>query len=133
VLKVPHHGSANNLETSFFRRVTADHYVFSGDGEYGNPERETLEMLFEARGGAPWTLHFTYPIADIDRERRNDWEEQRAREKKAKAKKVREQWSPAKHSLAAFFQAHPLAPGQSIRIVAEGKAHVIDLLDAVEF
>ena len=30
VLKVPHHGSANNIETTFFRRVTADHYVFSG-------------------------------------------------------------------------------------------------------
>ena len=51
VLKVPHHGSANNnIETIFFRRVTADHYVFSGDGEHGNPERETIEMLFEARG-----------------------------------------------------------------------------------
>ena len=50
VLKVPHHGSSNNLETDFFERITADHYVFSGNGEHGNPERETLEMLFKARG-----------------------------------------------------------------------------------
>lgn len=30
LLKVPHHGSANNIEISFFKRITADHYVFSG-------------------------------------------------------------------------------------------------------
>ena len=52
VLKVPHHGSANNVEREFFERVTADHYVFSGDGEHGNPERESLEMLLDARGSA---------------------------------------------------------------------------------
>jgi hypothetical protein len=40
LLKVPHHGSANNLDDDFFERITADHYVFSGDGEHGNPERE---------------------------------------------------------------------------------------------
>lgn len=59
VLKVPHHGSEHNLEVDFFRRVTADHYVFSGDGEHGNPEREAFEMLLEARGDAPYTLHLT--------------------------------------------------------------------------
>ena len=64
LLKVPHHGSANNLETGFFERMTADHYVFSGNGEHGNPERETLEMLFEARGDEPFTIHLTYPIED---------------------------------------------------------------------
>ena len=42
----------NNLDDDFFERITADHYVFSGDGEHGNPERESLEMLFEARGKA---------------------------------------------------------------------------------
>lgn len=139
VLKVPHHGSANNVETAFFRRVTADHYVFSGNGGYGNPERATLEMLFQARGSAPLTLHFTYPVADIDRERRKDWEQQQGKEKKAaaldpaKKSKVRENWSDAKHSLAAFFQARPLAGGQRIQIVPDGTPHVIDLLDPVGF
>jgi hypothetical protein len=32
------------------------HYVFSGDGEHGNPERETLEMLLEARGDVDYTI-----------------------------------------------------------------------------
>src|SRR6185369_13698049 len=40
ILKVPHHGSSNNLDDDFFERITADHYVFSGNGEHGNPERE---------------------------------------------------------------------------------------------
>ncbi len=42
VLKGPHHGSNRNVEQIFFDRITADHYVFSGNGEHGNPERETL-------------------------------------------------------------------------------------------
>ena len=31
LLKVPHHGSNNNVTREFFERVTADHYVISGD------------------------------------------------------------------------------------------------------
>src|SRR5262249_7490907 len=45
ILKVPHHGSSNNIEPDFFERITSEHYVFSGNGEHGNPERETLQML----------------------------------------------------------------------------------------
>ena len=66
LLKVPHHGSSNNLERNFFKRITADHYVFSGNGEHGNPEREALERLYGARGSAKFTVHLTYPVKDID-------------------------------------------------------------------
>src|SRR5688572_23450136 len=59
VFKGPHHGSDRNVEPILFRRVTADHYVFSGNGEHGNPERETLEMLLAARGDAKYTVHLT--------------------------------------------------------------------------
>jgi hypothetical protein len=59
VLKVPHHGSDRNVEASFFRRLPARHYVVSGDGEHGNPERATLEMIAQARGTEPYTIHFT--------------------------------------------------------------------------
>src|SRR5579864_2397842 len=45
ILKVPHHGSDNNMTQGFFERLPARHYVFSGNGEHGNPERETLKML----------------------------------------------------------------------------------------
>jgi hypothetical protein len=140
LLKVPHHGSANNLETKFFARVTADHYVFSGNGEHGNPERESLKMLFDARGNAAFTMHFTYPIADIDTERKKDWEKEQKRENDRKAKTgkgtPREDWSDAKHGLQTLF-ADRQGPGQKIRIVGEGQGanprHVIDLLDTTVF
>jgi beta-lactamase superfamily II metal-dependent hydrolase len=60
VLKVPHHGSDRNVSVDFFRRLPADHYVMSGNGTHGNPEIETLRMLAQARGAAPYTVHFTY-------------------------------------------------------------------------
>jgi hypothetical protein len=137
VLKVPHHGSSNNLEDDFFERITADHYVFSGDGEHGNPERESLEMLFKARRNAPFQVHLTYPIDEIDDARKAEWEKEQAKEKKrAKAggkKKVRENWSPATHSLTALLEKARLADDQIIRVVDEKRPHVIDLLDPLGF
>lgn len=134
LLKVPHHGSANNLETGFFRSVTADHYVFSGNGEHGNPERESLEMLRTARGDDAYAIHLTYPIADIDVERKKEWDKQQAREKKRRETKptqhVREDWSPQKHSLAALFAADP-AFAAKVRVVEADEPHLIDLLDPV--
>jgi hypothetical protein len=132
LLKVPHHGSANNVAPTFFERITADHYVFSGNGEHGNPERETLEMLLAARRGKPFVLHFTYPIDAIDVERKKDWEKERAKEQKRKAKKVRPVWSAKKNSLTAFFDDTPLAAGQKVEIIAkDSTVHVIDLLEKV--
>ena len=66
ILKCPHHGSKRNNDPIFFRRITADHYVFSGNGEHGNPARETLEMLWSERGDEKYTVHLTYPIDEID-------------------------------------------------------------------
>lgn len=133
LLKVPHHGSANNLTANFFERVVANHYVFSGNGEHGNPERETMKMLFDARGKGKFTIHLTYPIAEIDVERRKDWERERARELREKKKKpttrVRARWSPEKHSLESFFDDLQPASGQKIRIVHATRPHVINLLD----
>ena len=138
LLKVPHHGSANNVETEFFERVTADHYVFSGNGEHGNPERETFEMLFDARGKQPLQIHLTYPIAEIDAARKLDWEKEQAKEKKRKAeggkKPPRKNWSAAKHGLKAFFKGGKLAAGQKLHTIEHDTApYVIDLLDPLGF
>jgi hypothetical protein len=136
VVKVPHHGSSNNLDNDFFERVIAKHYVFSGDGEHGNPERESLEMLFAARGDDDYTIHLTYPIDELDEGREEDWKKEQGKEKKKKAanpaKKVRENWSAEKHSLRAFFDAHE-GLEQKVRIVDAAKPHLIDLLDPVGF
>jgi hypothetical protein len=136
LLKVPHHGSANNLDNDFFERITADHYVFSGDGEHGNPERESLQMLLDARGDAEYTIHLTYPIEELDAGRKEDWEKEQAKEKKKQqknpSKKVRPDWSPEEHSLQALFDQHEEF-GKKVRIVEEHRPHVIDLLEEVRF
>ena len=59
LLKLPHHGSDRNVETDFFRQVTADHYVISADGRHGNPEVSTLQMISEARGKDKFTVYLT--------------------------------------------------------------------------
>ncbi len=60
LLKIPHHGSANNVTVGYFKRVTADHYLFSGNGNHHNPDVATLRMLAEARSDAPCQLYFTF-------------------------------------------------------------------------
>jgi hypothetical protein len=137
VLKVPHHGSANNLDRDFFERITADHYVFSGNGEHGNPEREALQMLIDARGdNDDYIIHLTYPIEEIDAGRQEDWKKEQTKEKnkqkKNPAKKVRPDWSPKQHSLAALFADHPRVAG-NVSIVEEDEPHVINLLEKVGF
>lgn len=134
LLKVPHHGSDNNMETVFFKRLPADHYVFSGDGEHGNPERATLQMLLDARGDAAYTIHLTYPVAEIDAGRKADWEKEQAKEKARKKKnpaskkELREDWSVEKHSLTAFFRNNPKMAAK-LSVVEAKKPHLIDLLD----
>lgn len=116
VLKCPHHGSNRNIDPIFFRRIIADHYIFSGNGEHGNPERETLEMLLAERGDAKYTVHLTYPIDEIDVERKKE------------AKKKGKSWSPKKQGLVAFFDANPKF-AKKVSIVDEKKPHLINLLD----
>lgn len=123
VLKMPHHGSNRNIKPDFFKAVTADHYVFSGNGEHGNPERATLEMLLDVRGNAPFTLHFTYPLEEIDAVRKEEHNKKAAPGKK---------WSKAKHSLAALFDQRPLKEKQAIKFAQSGGGHVIDLGDPLK-
>ncbi len=70
VLKVQHHGALGNVTADFVQRVTADHYVFCGNGAHHNPEREVVEKFALARltgidGAAPvgpdepFRFHFT--------------------------------------------------------------------------
>ncbi len=131
LLKVPHHGSANNLDDDFFERIIARHYVFSGNGEHGNPERESLEMLLKARGDEDYTVHLTYPVEELDVEREKDWKKEQAKEKN-KGGEVREDWSPKKHSLGSLLEANK-ALAKKISIVDPVQPHVVDLLDKLEF
>lgn len=51
VLKVQHHGSEHNLDPGFAKKVSADHYVFCGNGASGNPEPRVLDFIYNSRLG----------------------------------------------------------------------------------
>ena len=53
VLKVQHHGANANMTHAFARAVTADHYVFCGNGQHTNPELKVVDALAEARLPGP--------------------------------------------------------------------------------
>jgi glyoxylase-like metal-dependent hydrolase (beta-lactamase superfamily II) len=128
VLKSQHHGSDNNATQDFFERVTADHYVFSGNGGHGNPERETFDMLRKARPGASYSIYLTYEIDAIDVLREKDWEQKR----KARQRRGNEPgpaWSAAKQGLAAFFKKHPDMKNRVVPLKGDVPRHRIDLLE----
>ncbi|NND03979.1 MAG: hypothetical protein HKN91_14455 [Acidimicrobiia bacterium] len=67
-VKVQHHGASANVTQDFIDRVTADHYIFCGNGAHHNPEKEVVEAIAKARLGigrdpvgpdAPFKLWFT--------------------------------------------------------------------------
>ena len=122
VLKLPHHGSDNNVEPDFFENIHADHYVFCGDGSHGNPERGTLQMLFDARETAPMTLHFNYALSAIDAKRASEW-----------AKKKTEPWDLGRRGLATFLGAQRKA-GRNFTVIEPGEGRerlMIDLFGPV--
>jgi hypothetical protein len=114
ILKVMHHGSDRNATKGFFEQVRARHYVFSGNGEHGNPERGCLEMLFDARPEGGFDLWFTYPLAEIDRVREEE---------------SRRPWKPELHGVASFLE-QMRGQGVPFTIHAEAGGQVIPLLGA---
>ncbi|HZI18043.1 MAG TPA: MBL fold metallo-hydrolase [Pyrinomonadaceae bacterium] len=52
VLKVQHHGSEFNIDEEFCRTITANHYVFCGNGEHENPDLRVLRAIAESRVGS---------------------------------------------------------------------------------
>ncbi len=90
VFKVPHHGSDNNVRPDFFEQVTADHYIISGDGKYGNPETSTLQMILDARGSDKYTIHLTYKLPKLTKFFQKD---------KRKSKRYQVEYGSAKQSL----------------------------------
>jgi beta-lactamase superfamily II metal-dependent hydrolase len=49
VLKVAHHGSEHNTHAEFCRRVSADDYVFCGNGAHENPDLRVVELIATKR------------------------------------------------------------------------------------
>ena len=60
VLKMPHHGSIRNVDGEFLRSVTADTYVISADGRFGNPDHATLAATVEAAHEAGRSIELVF-------------------------------------------------------------------------
>lgn len=50
-LKVQHHGSEHNLDPPFARKVTANRYIFCGNGEHENPDARVVRAILDSRLG----------------------------------------------------------------------------------
>jgi hypothetical protein len=59
VLKMPHHGSIRNTTECFLTFFVADHYVFSANGKYENPDAPTIEAVVKLHGKREITMHFS--------------------------------------------------------------------------
>jgi len=64
ILKMPHHGSFRNVSQTFLEKFPAKHYVFSANGNYDNPDDETLELLVETQKNRDYTIHVTGPMLE---------------------------------------------------------------------
>ena len=59
LLKMPHHGSIRNVTDNFINFFEADHYVFSANGKFDNPDAPTVEAVVKQHGARQVVLHFT--------------------------------------------------------------------------
>jgi hypothetical protein len=59
ILKLPHHGSIRNVTKKLIEFFVADHYVFSANGKYDNPDPPSIEAIIKTHGQRPIKVHFT--------------------------------------------------------------------------
>lgn len=50
-LKIAHHGSEHNSKPGNYRRITADHYIFCGNGHSANPDPRIVDAVIDSRIG----------------------------------------------------------------------------------
>lgn len=50
-LKVAHHGSEHNSRQENYQRITADHYIFCGNGHSHNPDLDIVDAVIDSRIG----------------------------------------------------------------------------------
>ncbi len=82
-LKIQHHGAEANIDLAFCQTITADHYIFCGNGGHHNPELAVVELIVNSRVGddaddsenpnvgSPFTLWFNNSEAKAGTESRS--------------------------------------------------------------
>jgi ribonuclease BN (tRNA processing enzyme) len=109
ILKMPHHGSIRNIDEATIKRLPARRYLFSANGKFSNPDRETFELLFKARPGAEMDLILAYSLQEIDKGRKAEHE----KNQKAKSANAPAAWNEAKDGLKALLAPAP----QKVRVI----------------
>ena len=51
VLKVQHHGAKANIDADFCKFISADNYIFCGNGAHTNPELDVINLIVNSRIG----------------------------------------------------------------------------------
>jgi len=51
-LKIAHHGSEFNSELKHYQRITANHYIFCGNGHSDNPDPRIVDAVIDSRIGS---------------------------------------------------------------------------------
>ena len=66
LVKVPHHGSANNINDEFIESIECDTYLISTNSEkYNHPDIETLAKIACKRTGYVKKIYFNYKIEKV--------------------------------------------------------------------
>lgn len=64
VLKVPHHGSKNNISSALLKKVTCKNYIISTNGVHGHPNKETIAKIIKWNNKCK--IYFNYKLDIID-------------------------------------------------------------------
>ncbi len=65
IIKVPHHGSENNVvETTLLDRTVGKHYVFCGNGHSSNPEVDVVELMVKHRMKQPGNFKYWFNCSE---------------------------------------------------------------------
>jgi hypothetical protein len=116
ILKMPHHGSIRNIDAERIKRLPAKTYAFSGSGKFGNPDRETLDLLFKTRPGVTMTLVLSYKVDFLDTGREADRQAERRKHPNKPA------WNVPKDALSVILKPPPAgtsiveSPGRFVAI-----------------
>ena len=65
MLKVPHHGSENNIDSDFCDAVVARDYVFCGNGEHENPDERVVDLIARRRLMKPGKFTFWFNSSSL--------------------------------------------------------------------
>jgi hypothetical protein len=50
-LKIQHHGAKANIDEDFCKKISADNYIFCGNGAHTNPELDVIKLIVNSRIG----------------------------------------------------------------------------------